>query len=252
MSNTRVPVGVPQPQGVGEDPLLHYTKLFVRFLQVVFNTFEKGAYRWEPDLELTDLIISDQGVLGRDVVEKRPAIVCMRGPARWSNVAMDQFKSFEFETGKSDHTDLIASSMTYNCLAKEGLEAQRIAWIASYATRTLKKSLLKAGLHRVGENIDIGQETDAENLIPDAGKLIRLVPVSVPFFFQDSYSIAPVDNLLLKALDLRLTSEATAPAAAQAALRGPSMGGRVLKYDKVFSLTQRVMGKIPLAQKNRK
>jgi hypothetical protein len=244
MSDAKVSTGVPQPQGIGEDPLFHYTKLFVRFLQVVFHTFEKGAYRWEPDLELTDIVISDQGMIGNPVVEKRPAIICMRGPAMWSNVSMDQFKSFDFQTGTRHHTDLIASSMIYDCVAKEGLEAQRIAWIAAYATRTLKRNLMKAGLHRVGENVDIGQESDAGSILGDSGKELQLVPVSVPFFFQDSYSIGPVDNLLLKDLNLRLTSEANSLAAdEQPALRPPAIGGRVLKYDKVISITQRVSKK---------
>lgn len=244
MSDVKVSSGVPQPQGVGEDPLFHYTKLFVRFLQVVFSTFEKGAYRWEPDLELTDIIISDQGVLGQDVVEKRPSIVCIRGPAMWSNVSMDQFKSYDFQTGTRSHTDLIASSMTYNCIAREGLEAQRIAWIAAYATRTLKRNLMKAGLHRVGENVDMGAEADFGSLVPDSESDLSVVPVSVPFFFQDSYSIGPVDNLLLKDIDLRLTSEVNSlePAPKQG-LRQPAIGGRILKYDKVFSITQRVAKK---------
>ena len=240
MSDAKISSGVPQPQGVGEDPLFHYTKLFVRFLQVVFSTFEKGAYHWEPDLELTDIIISDQGIIGLDVVEKRPSIVCMRGGASWSNVSMDQFKSFDFQTGVRTHTDLIASGMVYNCLAKEGLEAQRIAWIASYATRVLKRNLMRAGLHRVGENVEMGPESDAGSLLGDSGKEISLVPVSVPFFFQDTYGIGPVDNLLLKDLNLRLTSEVNSLAERKVGLRPPAIGGRVLEYDKVISITQRV------------
>ena len=86
MSDVKISTGLPQPQGVTEDPLLAHTKTFVRFLQVVFSTFEEGAYHWQPDLELTNVVIADQGMLGNSVVEKRPAIICMRGPASWSNI----------------------------------------------------------------------------------------------------------------------------------------------------------------------
>jgi hypothetical protein len=238
--------GPVQPQGVGEDPLFYFTKLFVRFLQVVFHSFAKGSYRWDADDATTDIVISDQGSLGNEVVDKRPAIVVIRGPASWSNISMNQFKSFDFNTGTTTHTDLIAASVAYQCMAIEGLEAQRLAWISSYATRTLKRNLLRAGLHRVGENIEMGAETDASGLLGDPGSEISLVPVVVPFFFQDTYSIGPVDNLLLKDLDLRLTSEATSPTTAgNVVLRAPAIGGRVLKYDKVFSLTQRVSARAP-------
>ena len=54
MSDLSTPTGPPQPQGPGEDPLLHFTKIFVRFLQLVFATFEKGSYQWSQDLELTE------------------------------------------------------------------------------------------------------------------------------------------------------------------------------------------------------
>lgn len=253
MSDVKVTTGLPQPQAVGEDPLFQYTKLFVRFLQVVFATFEKGAYRWSEDMETTDVVISDQGMLRREVVDKRPLIVCMRGAASWLNVSMDQFLDYDLESGKRSHTDLISCSMTYNCLAREGLEAQRIAWIAAYATRTLKRHLLRAGLHRVGENVDMGAETDAGNILPDSGKDFYLVQVSVPFFFQDSYSVAPVDKLLLKDLHLTLTSEVNYPAPdGKPVIQDPAMGGRVLRYDKVISLTQRVsagLGRTPKSPK---
>lgn len=240
MSDPKVSTGLPQPQGVGEDPLSHFTKIFVRFLQVVFSTFPAGDYRWCPDMETTDLVISDQGMMGREVVEKKPLIAVTRGAAQWLNISMDQFKSFDFETGKRTHTDLVGAAMVYNCVSREGLEAQRLAWIAGYATRTLKRSLLRMpGMHRVGENVDYGPEVDAEGVVPDT-KGYRLVQVSVPFFFQDSYGIAPVDNLLLKDLDLRLTSEAVSLPVQQPALRPPAIGGRVLSTQKVFSLTQRV------------
>ena len=238
MSDPKISTGLPQPQGIGEDPLLYFTKVFVRFLQVVFATFEKGSYKWEPDFELTDIIISDQGVLGSDVVEKHPAIVCMRGQADWSNISMNQFKGFEFETGKSTHTDLVSASMQYCCLAKEGLEAQRIAWIAGYATRVLKRNLYRAGMHRVGENLGYGSEEDADSLTPDSVHGLKMVRVSVPFFFQDTYSIAPVDNLLLKDLDLRLTSQVNS--AAPQALRAPAIWGRTLSAENSVPLTQRV------------
>ena len=241
MSDLKNTAGAVQPQGIAEDPLLWATKLFVRFLQIVFSTFEKGSYKWEADFETTDIVIGDQGQLRPEVWDKRPAIVCMRGPAAWSNIAMDQMKSFDFETGRRGHTDLVASSMVYNCVSREGLEAQRLAWIAGYATRALKRNLLRAGLHRVGENVDYGTEQDGSGLA-DSLKDYIYVPVSVPFFFQDSYSIAPVDNLLLKEMDLRLTSQVIGPTqdGSPGGLRPPAMRGRVLQAGKVISLTQRV------------
>lgn len=236
----RVPAGLPQPQGVGEDPLTHWARIFTRFLQIVFATFEKGSYHWSSDDQLTDIIIQGEGTVHNDVVEKRPAIVVQRGPAAWGNVAMDQFKSFDFDPGRRNHTDLVSSGVTYNCLSAEGLEAQRIAWIACYATRTLKRSLMKAGLHRVGEELQIGAESPPGALVTGDPSEIILVPVSVPFYFQDSWSVEPVDKTLLKAIEVAVRSEARFPAPGAIPIKEPGLNGRVLTYSKLVSLDQRI------------
>lgn len=253
----RVSSGMPQPQGAGEDPLLHYTRLFARFLQLSFGTFEKGAYHWSQDEQATDITITDQSTVSKEVVQQRPAIVLMRGPASFGNIAMDQFAgpgplpkdptqdmahpNVDWDTGTVRYTDLVASTMTYHCLSKEGLEAQRIAWIAMMATRRLKRSLMNAGLHRVGEEIQVGSESSPGSIVsPEADNEITLVSVTVPFYFQDFWSVGPEDKKLLKHIDLALTSSVKYPAPGAVTIRQPGMNGKVLTYSKTLSLVQRV------------
>lgn len=251
--SARVPSSVPQPQGAGEDPLTHYSRIFVRFLQLVFATFEKGSYCWEPDDKSTDIIISDQATVSNEVVEKRPAIILSRGAASFGNLAMDQFAgpllgpdgkftaNDNPATGSKRYTDLVSATMTYNILSREGLEAQRIAWIAMYATRTLKKSLLKAGLHRVGEEIQIGPESAPGSIVqPDANEII-MVSVQVPFYFQDTWTIAPADKTLLNHVSVALTSELDGIAPVVLRLRPAGINGRVLPVDNVTSLNSRLL-----------
>jgi hypothetical protein len=241
MAEHSVSPGLPEPQGVGEDPLFYFTRLFVKFFQVVFGTFDKGSYKWDQDPQITDVFITMDRTIAREVNEGRPAIIVERGQASFLNLSIDQFKSFSFDSGKRSHTDLVQASITVNCVAREGLEAQRLAWIAMYATRTLKRHLMRAGLHRVGEDLQVGPEEEAIKIVPDSIQGSVLVRVFVPFFFQDTWSIAPVDNLLLKQLDLRLTSQMNYPTQdGQPVLKDPAIKGRVLQYDKVLSLTQRV------------
>ena len=249
-----VPQGVPQPQGIGEDPLTQYTRIFVRFLQVLFGTFERGAYHWDLSEETSDITISDQATIRKEIAEKRPAILVSRGPLALTNVAMDQFAgpilqrdaqgkeyfkaNLDPVTGARRHTDLSSCTMTYNCLSKEGLESQRIAWIAGYFTRTLKRTLMKAGLHRVGEEVQFGSESAPGSIVqPDSNEII-LVSVSVPFYFQNSWSVEPIDKLLLKRVELALQYGEEAPSSVQ--INPPSIYGKVLATDNVLPLTMRV------------
>lgn len=238
----KVATGLPQAQGTGEDPLFHYTRTFVRFLQLTFASFEKGSYHWEKDDELTEIIVSDQATLSNEVVEKRPAILVARGPAAFGNIALDQFHSEDMAAGRKTHTDLVSCVMTYNILSREGLEAQRIAWVAAMATRRLKRTLMRAGpMHRVGEDLSIGSESAPGALIPGDETEIILVPVSVPFFFQDAWSLEPIDKVLLKDLNLALTSQANdLNLGNTTGLRPPMMNGQVLQVESSIPLATSV------------
>lgn len=248
-----IQAGAPEPQGPGEDPLYHYSRLFVRFLQLVFASFDKGKYHWDLDQNITEIQISDQSTIAREAAEQRPAILVARGAANFGNIAMDQFAGPHFDksgklvrnldqaSGARRHTDLVAASISYNCLSSEGVEAQRIAWIAAMATRRLKRSLMKAGLHRVGEEITVGPESAPGAVVQPDGNEIIMVSVSVPFFFQDFWTVEPVDKVLLKNIDLALRSTVNF-APGERALNAPAINGRILEYDreKALSLSQRV------------
>lgn len=265
----RVSTGEPYPQGPGEDPLLHYTKVFAKFLQLVFATFEKGSYRWTDDPNTTDIYISDQSPLPAEVVEKRPAIILTRGPASFGNLAMDQFAgpgplpkpatadmkypNHNIDTGEKRFTDLVSCTMTYNCLSREGLEAQRIAWISMMATRRLKRSLMAAGIHRVGEEVQVGSESPPGAIVsPESDTEVILVSVSVPFYFQDYWAIGPVDKKLLKRIDLALTSQVSTPDNVAVGIRDPGINGSVLTFDKTQSLVQRATSNSSYVPKPRK
>lgn len=252
----RVSQGVPQPQGFGEDPLTQFARLFCKFLQIVFGTFEKGAYRWDAEEKNTDITISDQNPIDKEVVEKRPAIIVSRGPAAFANIALDQFAGpllvkdasgkFTFTpnndpvSGAVRHTDLISASMTYNCLSREGIEAQRIAWIALYATRVLKRFLLGAGLHRVGEELQVGSESPPGSIVTGDPNEIILVGVQVPFYFQDTWTTSPLNKSLLTKVAVALSSEIEWPAPGATAIREPGINGKLIGYDKVLTLSQTV------------
>lgn len=210
----------------GQDPLHHYTRLFCRFLQLMFAGFEKGHNRWTPDELSTEITITDQATIGREVVERRPTIILSRGPAAASNISIDQFFSQELTGTRRVHTDLISSSMTYNVLSKEGLEAQRIAWQCARFTRAYKRTLMKFGLHRVGEDIQIGAESPPGALIsPDSDNEVTMVSVVVPFYFQDFWAVEPLDKNLLKQVGVALTSQTSQAGT----LSPPSMNGQPIR-----------------------
>jgi hypothetical protein len=239
MSTGRTSPGIVQPQGVSEDPLTSHVRLFTRFLQVYFSNFEKGSYKWLTDPLTTDIIIQAENSVAAEVVEKRPAIVVGRGPVGFTNIAIDQFAgpllgpNGEFTPnldidGYRRHTDLLSSYAIFSCLSREGIEAQRIAWASAQAVRTLKRVLMKAGIHRVGEDIQVSAESPPGSIVQGDPSEILLVSVTIPFFFQQTWVIGPNDKTLLTHIGVALRSELGATEAAPS-FNGPSLYGQSLE-----------------------
>lgn len=233
----RVLHGALPTQGQGEDPLHHFTRVFAAFLQQCFAGFDKGHNRWSPDEQATEIIITNQAPIGREVVERRPAIILALGPVGAANIALDQFfRAGELPTGRRLHTDLMSATMSLNVLGKEAADARRVAWQCFRFIRAFKRSLMRAGMHRVGEEMQVGSESPPGAIIsPETENEIVMVTVSVPFYFQDFWAVEPVDKNLLKRVDLAVTSEMNYPAAGSV-IKAPAMNGKPLKYTERRSL----------------
>jgi hypothetical protein len=202
----RVPSGPPQPQGFGEDPQYYFTGVFIKFLQALFGSFEKGSYRWDENDETTEIVISMEQTVSRDVVERRPVIRVIPGGTQSANLSLDQFQSHEPTSSRRNHTDLESTSVVFNCLSKAPVEAGRLAHICRMSVRRLKRTLMRTGIHQVGENISMSGIVSPGPIIPDADGEIFMVAVQVPFYYQDFWSVEPLDKALLTSMDLAVTS----------------------------------------------
>lgn len=239
MSESVADTNLPPTSGIGEDPLLYWTKMFVRFLQLVFATNEKGNYKWEPDDKLTDIYISDSAQISNDVVNKTPAILVKRGGFAFMNLAMDQLHKRAQAGPERIYSDLVSSSVTFNCISREGLEAGRIAWFSMMAVRRLKRTLNAVGAHRVGEDLSLSDETPPGALVGPGTVGSTMVSVNVPFLYQDTWKIEPTDKTLLRKLDITLTSSKSSVSGGFA-LRAPQFGGRPVGFDQEVPLSSRV------------
>jgi hypothetical protein len=207
--------------------------LYLLFLQGLFKQFPEGSYRWSDDDKLTEIAITDQSPFPRDRVEQRPAIIAMRGPAQFANLSLDQLQTIEGRTGKRRHTDLLSFVMTLNCVAKEGIEAQRIGWIVMSNIRRFKRLLQRSGLHKVGDELSIGPESPPGSLItPEPDTEMVLVSVQSPVHFQWSEDIVDEDAVLLRGIEVHLQSALSyVESVRMNKLRPPTIRGRVIRTD---------------------
>lgn len=197
--------GVPDLQGLGEDPYLYFTKVYLTYLQGLFRQFPSGSFKWSDNEEDTEIMITDQAPVPRDRIEQRPALVTMRGPAQFAGMTLDQLRNVDRRTGAREHTDIVACTMTINCIAKAGLEAQRLAWIVQrhLGIANGKRILQKAGIFKIADNIACSGETPPGSLVaPEPTPEMVNVCVTSPFFFQWTERVTPLDAVSFEAAEL--------------------------------------------------
>lgn len=193
-----------------DDRLLVSTRAWLIFLQGLFKSRPEGHYKWDPNINETEIIITDREPSDAENKSARPIVSTSRGPAVWSSTSLNQQMKPQWGTEKTVFSDLIGCSMTISIIAREGLEAQNLAYTIFRMIPVFKASILRLGrMHAIGNNITLTQETSRGSIVPGSStpewKMVQLV---VPFYIQDVFSSEEKDfYTLLRAVNLHMGIE---------------------------------------------
>jgi hypothetical protein len=191
------------PQGIGEDPSLYALRLYVQFLQGLFNFADTGLFHWEPDDEISEIVIRAQAPLDMKTVGKRPAITVIMGPYQYSNLSFDNLLSFDPTTGERIRTDLLSAHLIVYCLADSDLVSMRLAHAVSHHTRVHQRLLESPGgfyqIARPSPSIN-SPSPPGQLIMGDAGGLV-MTQVNIPFQLQWTWSSTPKENPSLQSLE---------------------------------------------------
>ena len=162
----------------------------IEFLQIIFSTRKKGAgqFCWSPDDSETEIQISDLHAVNLVNFDQRPKIVGVRGPVSWQGLGLGggSMEMREMTTGNYAFNDLLTGSVAFNCISREGIEAEQIAHLVFNSFKFFRPDLQKSGFFTI-KSLNIG----AESLIEQAGPEDKttLVPVFVTAMIQDRWSL---------------------------------------------------------------
>ena len=200
----------PSPFSVPDDCLHLATRAWLIWLQGLFRTRPSGYYRWDSSMDETEIIITDQNP---DKVEKtniRPIVATARGAATWAGTSMGQSIQHDLASPRTTYTDLIGTSMTLSIIAREGLEAQNIAYFIFRMIPVFKSSIMRLGkMHAISNNITITQESQQGALVPGSSSPEwKMVQVIIPFYIQDVITADEKDFYsLMRAVNLHMGLE---------------------------------------------
>ena len=161
-------------------------------------------------MEETEIIITDQQPAQVENTNKRPIISTSRGAATFSSTSMSQAMQPVFESPRKVISDMLGCSMTISVVAREGLEAQSLAYLLFRMIPIFKPSIMRLGrLHAIGNNITLTQETQMGQIVPGSAtpewKMVQLI---VPFYIQEVISADEKDFYsLMQAVNLHMGLE---------------------------------------------
>jgi len=123
---------------------------------------------------------------------------------------MDNLVSSIGSTGSRRHTDLLQGSFTINCLARLGLEAEKLALLVAKAIKMHRRMLQQAGFFQIGQQISIGPESPAATIYPGGSdEDYVMVGVTFPCFWQETWNVTPSGLEALNSVKLTVQSITT-------------------------------------------
>lgn len=190
--------------GPGEDPGVYALRLYVQYLQGLFNWLPVGTFHWEPDEEISEIVIRAQAPLNTEVVGKRPAITVVMGPYQYMNIGIDNLLSMDSRTGARIRTDLMSGHLVVYCIANNDIVAMRLGHLVAHHTRVNQRLLESAGgFHAIARPAPmVNAPSPPGQLVMGDSEQLIMVQVNIPFQFQWTWGTSPKQPTQFRSLDL--------------------------------------------------
>ncbi len=173
----------------------------IALLQEFFSSDKNvpDEFRFNANLQQSAILIADKYTYNLEDVEKRPAIIIIRGAQNWARRGLDQFKGWKGDAQAENFTDLINGSFSCTCMARDGLVAEQMGH-ACFAFFQMFRRMIRdrnRGIHDI-TSIQLGEELAAKT---DSRIEVAVVPVQIGLQFQWKWSLTQ-KAAPFKALDI--------------------------------------------------
>lgn len=188
-------------------PMRHLRVMFIRFCQGLFHAAPIGSYHWDPDENITELIISNENKLDPEVISRRPGLSFTRGPIQFYSLGIDDMMYYEWDIDKKTKGVLVPGTMTINCVSRVPQESEDIAWVVMEHLWLLRHLLMQAGFFEIGRQPQMGSPSPAGSIVAgDQGDEFTVTSVSVPFQFSRTSSFTPLGKRIVQNVQFALNT----------------------------------------------
>lgn len=174
-----------------DDRLYLAVRAMVVWLQGIYKTRPVGSYRWDPSDEQSEIVITAHDPYDATRTNKRPNIVVARNGGNYMGSSVGQTMSHMFASDEAVYSDIIRTGLVITVIAREGLEAQNIAYSLFRLIPIFRGTLNRAGRMTVAPGqMSITPEMQWVDVAPGASAPHRrAVVVSMPISIQDTFSV---------------------------------------------------------------
>jgi hypothetical protein len=168
------------------DPWQGVTRAWIIWAQGVFASLPLGRYRWTEDPETSEILVAGQEPEVNGM--QRPRVIVSRGPIGFSGLSINQMESQSLMDTSRSTSDLMSSTIIITVGAREGAEAQWLAYLLFRLVIPFKGELQRAAkLHAIlTGRMQMSQEDDYSRFMPGSPSGdFRGVQLSVPVYMQD-------------------------------------------------------------------
>lgn len=191
-------------------PVRHVRVMFIRFCQGLFHAAPLGCYRWDPDENKTEIVISNENKLDSEVINRRPGLHFTRGPLQFYSLGIDDMLHYEWDIDKKTKAVLVPGTMTINCVSRVQQESEDLAWVVMEHIWLLRHLLMRAGFFEIGRQPQMGSPSPAGSIVAnDQGDEFVSTPVSIPFQFSRTSSFTPLGKRIVQSIDFSLNYRPT-------------------------------------------
>lgn len=192
------------------DRLYQATRGYIAFLQALFASRPVGHHRWSFNDEETELLITGESPVNIDTPHKRPVISVVRSTTAWNSTSRDGLQVMSLTTNDRRFSDVASGTMVINCLSKNPVETQELAWICFTHIRLFRQVIQRYGrIHSIPNNLQMGPITPPGSVVKgSSGSEWRLVQVYSPFQVRANIEILDKEDsdfrILLRELTMTL------------------------------------------------
>lgn len=191
-------------------PLEHLRTIFVEFVCGLFEAAPRGAYHWDEDADLSEIVIRDENPIQVQNYGDRPAINFTRGPMQFYGMGMGDVFDWRQDTGKVTKAVLLPGTMSINCSSRSDLESERLAFIVAEHLWLLRERLMAMGVFDIGRP-SLSSPTRGSEIIPsDSADEWYVTSASFPVQLYRTSQFTPLGREVVNSIDLRLRAVSTA------------------------------------------